>query len=159
MRSETISPILNPLIKEERVMEESAVERLREHMFEVRDMRRPKPDVKVGTWAKVGSRNERFWCLVRRVCEDGSFVGVVDNHLVNSPWERGDEIVFQQSHVLEISEPGDALTFHSIAAALGSFSEAALAWRDVREVGGVAVPARPGSWFVLPEDKHVWFYK
>ena len=140
-------------------MEESSVSKLCRHMFELRDTQKPKPDVKAGTWAKVGYQNERFWCRVREVRVDGSLIGVVDNNLVYSLWRRGDAIVFQHSHVLEVTEPCDALTIRSLAASLGSFSEAALAWRDTREAGGVAVPARPGTWFVLPEDKHVWFYK
>ena len=85
---------------------------------------------------------------------DGSLVGIVDNDLVYSSWRRGDEVVFQQSHVLEVARPCDALKFRGLAAALGSFSEAALAWRGAREAGGSAVRARPGSWFVLPDDKH-----
>ena len=60
---------------------------------------------------------------------DGSLVGIVDNDLVYSSWRRGDEVVFQQSHVLEVARPCDALKFRGLAAALGSFSEAALAWR------------------------------
>ena len=85
---------------------------------------------------------------------DGSLVGIVDNDLVYSSWRRGDEVVFQQSHVLEVARPCDALKFRGLAAALGSFSEAALVWRCAREAGGSAVRARPGSWFVLPDDKH-----
>jgi hypothetical protein len=135
-------------------MEESAVEKLRGHMFELRDARRPKPEVEVGTWVKVGCRNERFWCRVTVVRGDGSFVGIVDNDLVYSSWRRGEEISLQQSHVLEVAKPCDALKFRGMAAALGSFSEAALVWRCAREAGGTSVRARPGSWFVLPDDKH-----
>ena len=136
-------------------MEESAVERLRRQVFEVRDERKPKPCVQAGTWVKVGCRNERFWCRVKAVREDGSLVGIVDNHLVNSSWVRGDEIVCQHSHVLEVASPRDEVTFRSMAATLGSFTEAAIKWRNVREAGGVAVPARPGSWFALPDEKHM----
>ena len=135
-------------------MEESAAEKLRGHIFELRDARRPKPEVEVGTWVKVGCRNERFWCRVTVVRGDGSLIGIVDNDLLYSSWRRGDEVVFQQSHVLEVARPCDALKFRGLAAALGSFSEAALAWRGAREAGGSAVRARPGSWFVLPDDKH-----
>ena len=88
---------------------------------------------------------------MRAIRGDGSVVGIVDNDLVNSSWRRGDEVVFQQSHVLEVAEPCDALTFRSLAAALGSLSGAAKVWREGREAEGVAVPARPRSWFALPE--------
>lgn len=135
-------------------MEESAAEKLRGQMFELRDTRRPKPEVKADAWVKVGYRNERFWCRVRVVGDD-SLVGTVDNDLMYSSWRRGDEIVFQQCHVLEVAEPCDALTFRNLAASLGSFSEAAVMWREGREAKGVAVPARPRSWFSLPDDKHV----
>ena len=85
-------------------MEESAAEKLRGQVFELRDAMRPKPEVRLGTWVKVGHRNERFWCRVRAIRGDGSVVGIVDNDLVNSSWRRGDEVVFQQSHVLEVAE-------------------------------------------------------
>ena len=92
-------------------MEESAAEKLRGHIFELRDARRPKPEVEVGTWVKVGCRNERFWCRVTVVRGDGSLVGIVDNDLVYSSWRRGDEIVFQQCHVrLEVSRGSKDLT-------------------------------------------------
>ena len=106
------------------------------------------PEVRLGSCVKVGHRNARFWCKVRAIRGDGSVVGIVDNDLVNSSWRRGDEVVFQQSHVLEVAEPCDALTFRSLAAALGSLSGAAKVWREAE---GVAVPARPRSWFALPE--------
>jgi hypothetical protein len=46
------------------------------------------------------------------------------------------------------SEPWDVLTFSGLLAALGSASEAAMVWRDLR--GLEAAKPRPRSWFVLP---------
>ena len=132
-------------------MESTAVQNLREHVFEVRDKRRLKPRVKAGTWAKLGLRNERFWCRVRVVRADGSFVGTLDNDLIRSSFQRGDEIVFQHSHVLEVAEPCDSWTFGSLPAALGSISEAAMGWRGVRAAEGVAAKASERTWFVLPQ--------
>ena len=126
----------------------TAAELLRAHTFETRDKNVPRPCVQRGTLVKVGIRGERFWCRVGRVREDGSLLATVDNDLTRSPWRRGDEIVLQRSHVLGASEPWDALTFSSLLAALGSASEAAMAWRDLR--GLEAAKPRPRSWFVLP---------
>ena len=134
----------------------SALETLRERAFETRDKNAAVPHVQMGTFVKVGVRGERFWCKVqcgKRV--DGSFVGIVDNDLLRSPLRRGHEIVFQHSHVLEAAEPGEELTFKGLMAALGSASEAAMMWRDVREASGVGVKAHPRSWFVLPHEDNV----
>lgn len=131
----------------------SALETLRKNMFETRDRSAAVPHVQNGTFVKLGVRGERFWCKVqcgKRV--DGSFVGVVDNDLIRSPLQRGHEIVFQHSHVLETAEPGDELTFKGLIAALGSASDAAMMWRDMREASGVGAKAHPHAWFVLPRD-------
>jgi hypothetical protein len=119
----------------------SAVERLRQHTFEVRDKggRRPKADP--GPLIKVGIRGERFWCKVRRVRTDGALVAVVDNDLLRSPWKVGDEIVVLPEHVLEASDPSDT-SFASLLSALGS-SEAAMLWRELRLMGGSGVEAKP----------------
>ena len=50
------------------------------------------------------------------------------------------------------AEPGEELTFKGLMVALGSASEAAMMWRDVRETSGVGVKARPRTWFVLPRE-------
>ena len=126
----------------------TAAELLRAHTFETRDKNVPRPCVQRGTLVKVGIRGERFWCRVGRVREDGWLLATVDNDLTRSPWRRGDEIVLQRSHVLEASEPWDVLTFSGLLAALGSASEAAMVWRDLR--GLEAAKPRPRSWFVLP---------
>ena len=129
----------------------SALENLRERAFETRDENAAVPDVQMGTFVKLGVRGERFWCKVQ--CDkrvDGAFVGVVDNDLLGSQVRRGHKIVFQLNHVLEAAEPGEELKFKDLMAALGSASEAALMWRDVREASGVGVKARPRTWFVLP---------
>ena len=53
-------------------------------------------------------------------------------------------------HVLETSDPND-MTFASLLSALGS-SEAAMLWREMRLVGGAGQrPAKPKTWFVLPD--------
>jgi len=134
----------------------SALETLRERALETRDKGAAVPRVQTGTFVKLGLRGERFWCKVqcgKRV--DGSFVGIVDNDLLRSPLRRGHEIVFQHSHVLEAAEPGEELTFKGLMAALGSASEAAMMWRDVREASGVGVKASPRTWFVLPHEDNV----
>jgi hypothetical protein len=128
----------------------SAVEQLRQHTFQVRDKSRGRPSVDVGTLIKVGIRGERFWCRVRRVRQDGSLVCVVDNDLIKSPWKCGDEIVVQKTHVLETSDPMD-MTFASLLSLLGSPAEAALLWRELRLMGGFGVPAKPKTFFVLPD--------
>ena len=115
----------------------SAVETLREHAFEARDKKATEPRVQEGSWVKVGVRGERFWCKVRYEREDGCLIGVVDNELLRSTWRRGDEIVLQHDHVLETAQPRDELTFRRLPTALGSASEAAMVWRDVREASGV----------------------
>ena len=56
----------------------------------------------------------------------------VDNDLLKSPLSCGDEITIQHEHVLEVADISDRLTFQTIAAALGSYREAALVWRDLR---------------------------
>ena len=132
----------------------SALEALREKTFETRGKGAAVPHVQTGTFVKLGARGERFWCKVqcnKRV--DGSFLGVVENDLLRSPLRRGHEIIFQHSHVLEAAEAGDELTFRGLLAAMGSASEAAMMWRDVREASGVGVKARPRTWFVLPGDE------
>ena len=119
----------------------SAVETLREHAFETRDKNAAAPRVQVGSWVKVGVRGERFWCKVRHQRNDGCLVAVVDNELLRSTWRRGDEIVLQHDYVLETAQPQDELTFKRLSAALGSASEAAIVWRDVREASGVGMKA------------------
>ena len=128
----------------------STVERLRQHTCEVRDKNRKRPKVEPGALIKVGVRGERFWCRVRRVRQDGSLVCVVDNDLIKSPWKCGDEIVVQKTHVLETSDPMD-MTFASLLSLLGSPAEAALLWRELRLMGGFGVPAKPKTFFVLPD--------
>ena len=46
----------------------------------------------------------QFWCQVWNVRSDGALVGIVSSDLSGLQWHRGDEIVLQQSHVLEVSE-------------------------------------------------------
>ena len=110
---------------------EAAVERLRQHTFELRDKRVQRPNVRDGMLIKVGIRGERFWCRVKRVCEDGALLAVVDNDLIKSHWRCGDEIVVQNNHVLETSDPKD-MAFASLLAALGSVKDATMVWRELR---------------------------
>ena len=127
----------------------SAVERLRQHTFEVRDKGRRRPKADPGHLIKVGIRGERFWSKVKRVRTDGALVAVVDNDLLRSPWKVGDEIVVLPEHVLEASDPSDT-SFASLLSALGS-SEAAMLWRELRLMGGSGVEAKPKTCFVLPD--------
>ena len=130
----------------------SAVERLRQHTFELRDRSSGRPSVNAGMVIKVGIRGERFWCRVQRVREDGALIAVVDNDLIRSPWKCGDEIVVQHSHVLECSDPKDA-TLASLFTTLGSVTEAAMLWRELRLKDGSGARVEPGrgTLFVLPD--------
>ena len=130
---------------------EAAVERLRQHTFELRDKRVQRPNVRDGMLIKVGIRGERFWCRVKRVRQDGALVAVVDNDLIRSHWRCGDEVVVQNSHVLETSDPKD-MTFVSLLAALGSVKDAAMVWRELRLADGSGVKAKPATFFVLPDN-------
>ena len=130
----------------------SALEHIRQNTFELRDKRLQKPSVSDGVLIKVGIRGERFWCRVQRVRDDGAIVAIVDNDLLQSPWKCGDDIVVQQSNVLETSDPND-MTFASLLAALKSVSDAAILWRELRVRDGSGVRAKPGTrtHFVLPD--------
>ena len=106
--------------------------------------------MQAGTFVKVGVRGERFWCRVSRVRSDGAIVGVVENDLMHSPWRRGDEVVFQRSHVLETAEVGDQMKFLTLWSALGCADAAAMAWRTSREAAGTAAKPLANTRFVLP---------
>ena len=73
---------------------------------------------------------------------DGRLHAIVDNNLLQSAWLRGHKLVLQREHVLESAHVADQLFFQRLAAATGSKREAALLWRDMRVIQGVA--ARPG---------------
>lgn len=133
------------------VRTEAAVERLRQHTFEVCDKSVQRPNVQDGMLIKVGIRGERFWCKVKRVRRDGALVAIVDNDLIKSPWRCGDEIVVQLQHVLETSDPKDT-TLASLLAALGSVKDAAMIWRGLRLEDGLGVRAKPETFFVLPDN-------
>lgn len=127
----------------------SAVERLRQNTFELRDVTRRPPSMHVGTLIKVGVRGERFWCQIDRIRRDGSLVAIVDNDLLKSPWKCGDEVVVQRKHVIETADPND-LTFASLLAAHGSFTDACMAWKALRIAGGSGVKPKPETCFVFP---------
>ena len=127
----------------------SALERIRQNSFEVRDQRSKRPSVNDGMLIKVGIRGERFWCRVKGVRSDGAIVAIVDNDLLRSSWRCGDEIVVQRRNVLETSDPSD-MTFASLLATLGSEKEAAMVWRELRLRDGSGVGAKPKTFFVLP---------
>ena len=127
---------------------EAAVERLQQNAFEVRDKLVQRPNVRDGMLIKVGIRGERFWCRVKRIRGDGALIAVVDNDLIRSHWRCGDEIVVQNNHVLETSDPKD-MTFASLLATLGSAKDAAMVWRELRLADGSGVKAKPATFFVL----------
>jgi hypothetical protein len=130
---------------------EAAVERLQQNAFEVRDKLVQRPNVRDGMLIKVGIRGERFWCRVKRIRGDGTLIAVVDNDLIRSHWRCGDEIVVQNNHVLETSDPKD-MTFASLLATLGSAKDAAMVWRELRLADGSGVKAKPATFFVLPDN-------
>ena len=76
--------------------------------------------------------------------DDGAIVAIVDNDLLQSPWKCGDEVIVQQSNVLETSDPND-MTFASLLAALKAVSDAAILWRELRVRDGSGVRAKPGT--------------
>jgi hypothetical protein len=128
----------------------NAVERLRQHTFEVRDPSRTQPSVEAGMLIKVGVRGERFWCkVVNTVRKDGVLVALVDNDLLRSPWKVGDEIAVLRQHVLEVSDPCD-MKLTSLCSTLRP-SEAAVVWRELRLMDGSGVKAKPKTLFVLPD--------
>jgi hypothetical protein len=136
-------------------MECCAVARLRAHMFEERQKSAARPSVDKGTFVKVGLRGERFWCCVKHVRADGSLLAVVDNDLIKSHFGCGDEILLQQTHVLETSHPSDRMTFHSLTTRLGSEVDAAIAWRDIRNKNGVAATPIPGTLYLVASSGDV----
>ena len=81
-----------------------------------------------------------------RVCEDGALVVIVENDLIRSPWRCGDEIVVQNKHALETSDPNDMTfalcQFVSLLAALGSVKDAAMVWRELENCFGVKRQSR-----------------
>ena len=107
-------------------------------MFTERQTGAAVPTVKYGTFVKVRVNGERFWCRVKHLRADGYVLAVVDNDLVNSCWNRGDEIAFQHKHVLETAEPSDERIFRSLVVWFGSVTDAAIAWRELRKAGGAA---------------------
>ena len=129
---------------------QSALERIRQNTFEVRDERLKRPNVNAGMLIKVGIRGERFWCRVKGMRDDGAIVAIVDNDLLRSPWRCGDEVGVQLTNVLETSDPND-MTFASLLATLGSKKEAAMVWRELRLRDGSGVGAKPKTFLVLPD--------
>ena len=77
---------------------------LRAQMFEQRTRSAEKPSVREGSFVKVRVRGAQFWCRIWSVRSDGALVGNVSSDLSGLQWRKGDEIVLQQSHVLEVSE-------------------------------------------------------
>lgn len=128
----------------------SAAEILRSNMFEVCERHSKRPSVRVGVLIKVGIRGERFWCRVEAVRGDGALVATVNNELIRSPWKCGDEIVVQNSHVLEASDPND-MTFANLVSVLGSASAAVMSWHELRSRSGAGARTKPETFFILPD--------
>ena len=105
---------------------------LRELLFEER-ADGVKPDVQVGDWVKVKRNKERFWCRVVGWRADGAILARVANDLVlNAGLRCGDQILLKLSHVLEVANLSDHLTFHRLAAGSGDPTAAALAWSALK---------------------------
>ena len=81
-----------------------SVDVLREQMFEQRARSIEKPSVREGSFVKVRLRGAQFWCRIWNVRSDGALVGFVSSDLSGLQWRKGDEIVLQQNHVLDVSE-------------------------------------------------------
>ena len=70
----------------------------------------PRPQV-----VKVGRQRERFWCVVERVCDDGSLVARIDNDLVHNPDLRfGERLRVQPEHILDAATEADEEEFHQV---------------------------------------------
>ena len=126
-----------------------ALDRLRANTFDIRDASLTKPHVHAGRFVKAGIRGERFWCRVESVRADGMLRATVDNDLLRSVWRRGHVLVLQHEHVLEVADVADQLSFKTLVATLGSKSEAALAWMDVRVASGACNP-KPHTRLIVP---------
>ena len=87
---------------------------------------------RVGVNVLIGTRHERFWCLVKRVDEDGTIHAKIDNEpvTVHSQWRCGDVISFRAEHVFMVADESDRDAFLRLFAALGCEAEAAIAWRQ-----------------------------
>ena len=81
-----------------------SVDVLRAQMFEQRARSAEKPSVREGSFVKVRLNGVQFWCRIWSVRGDGALVGTVSSDVCGLQWHRGDEIVLQQSHVLDVSE-------------------------------------------------------
>ena len=129
----------------------SAVERLTQHDFEVRDTSTTVPNVvPMQSWVKVGRAGERFWCKVQSESNEMLTV-VVDNHLHgNHGFKYGDMLNIQHAHVLEVANVCDWLDFRHMVAEHGSTVEGALAWRQQRIDSGVGVESNGRPLFVSP---------
>ena len=94
--------------------------------------------VRAGVNVLVGTRHERFWCLVRRVDVDGTIHAIIDNEpvVVHSHWRRGDAITFRGEHVWDVADESDRAAFLGLFAALGCEVGAAVAWREGRGLEG-----------------------
>jgi hypothetical protein len=80
------------------------VDVLQRRMFEQRARSAEKPSVREGSFVKVRLNGVQFWCRIWSVRGDGALVGTVSSDVCGLQWHRGDEIVLQQSHVLDVSE-------------------------------------------------------
>ena len=92
-----------------------SLDRLRAQMFEQRARRAAQLIVKEGSFVKVRLRGAHFWCRVWSVRSDGALVGTVSSDLSGLQWRKGDEIVLQQSHVLDVSEMHEGGAFGYLA--------------------------------------------
>ena len=62
--------------------------------LELRDERASPPRASPGDWIKVGLMQERFWCRVMTVQEDGvQIVATVENDLVSCPLRFRDQLL------------------------------------------------------------------
>lgn len=77
---------------------------LRAQMFEQRARSAEQASVRDGSFVKVRLRGAQFWCRIWSVRSDGALVGIVSSDLSGLQWRKGDEIVLQPSHVLDVSK-------------------------------------------------------
>lgn len=80
--------------------------------FEAPEFRQIVCSAIIGNYAKLGCGNERFWCKIICVFDEGlddslSFLGIVENYLINDDHGLmcGDIVYFKSCNIFDICDP------------------------------------------------------
>ncbi len=57
-------------------------------------------ELSIGDYAKVRSHGERFWVIIEGKSDVG-YVGKVNNHLVNAPYQFGQSIGIEEKDIIQ----------------------------------------------------------